>query len=64
MSSEIEWRRSTFSQAGNCFETHFGDGFVLVRNSNLVDGVVLRFTPEEWRAFVLGVKAGEFDDLR
>ncbi len=23
----------------------------------------VRYTPEEWQAFVTGVKAGEFDDL-
>jgi ABC-type amino acid transport substrate-binding protein len=25
------------------------------------DGAALRYTPAEWRAFIAGVKAGEFD---
>jgi hypothetical protein len=36
---------------------------VVVRDSKLApQGPVLTYTPEEWFAFVEGVKAGEFDD--
>jgi hypothetical protein len=37
------------------------DGEVHVRDSKRPDGPVLSFTPSEWRAFVTGVKSGEFD---
>ena len=33
----------------------------LMRDSSKPDGPVLAFTPEEWEAFTLGVKDGEFD---
>jgi hypothetical protein len=32
-----------------------------MRDSKDQDGPVLCFTVEEWKAFVAGVKAGEFD---
>jgi hypothetical protein len=37
------------------------DGEVQVRDGKISDGPVLSYTPEEWAAFVEGVKAGEFD---
>jgi hypothetical protein len=32
-----------------------------VRDSKHPDGPVLRFSAEEWRAFLAGAKTGEFD---
>ena len=32
-----------------------------MRDASDPDGPVLAFTPEEWEAFTLGVKDGEFD---
>jgi hypothetical protein len=40
--------------------TRAGDS-VLVRDSKDPSAVVLAFTPDEWAAFVAGVRAGEFD---
>lgn len=62
-----EWKKSSFSHpAGNqCVEVRgglYGDDSVLVRNSNRPDGHRVRFTREEWNAFIKGVKAGEFDN--
>jgi hypothetical protein len=34
---------------------------VLVRDSKDQEGPVLRFTPGEWRAFLGGVRLGEFE---
>jgi Domain of unknown function (DUF397) len=36
---------------------------ILMRDSKNPDGPVLAFTEAEWRAFIAGVKDGEFDDL-
>ena len=36
---------------------------ILMRDSKDPDGPVLAFTEDEWRAFIAGVKDGEFDDL-
>ena len=34
---------------------------ILLRDSGDPDGVTLVFTPGEWKAFVAGVRDGEFD---
>jgi hypothetical protein len=66
--SEIEgpapvWVKSSLSFAnGNCVEvSDFDGGNVGVRNSRDPAGAVLRFTPDEWHAFIGGVHKGEFD---
>ncbi len=57
------WVKSSLSFAnGNCVEvTGLPEGGVGVRNSRDPDGLVLRFTPGEWKAFLGGVRNGEFD---
>ncbi|GAA2527115.1 DUF397 domain-containing protein [Streptomyces koyangensis] len=58
------WQRSSFSGGGgnNCVETRFQDGVVLLRESEAPE-VVVQMTPEQFAAFVRGVKAGEYDHL-
>lgn len=57
------WVKSSFSFAnGNCVEVaDLPGGHVGVRDSKDPQGLVLRFTPGEWHAFVGGVRNGEFD---
>jgi hypothetical protein len=57
------WVKSSLSFAnGNCVEVAgLSDGGVGVRNSRDSEGLVLRFTPDEWHAFLGGVRNGEFD---
>jgi Domain of unknown function (DUF397) len=57
------WFKSSLSYAnGNCLEAQFlTDGGVEVRNSRDREGPVLSFTPDEWHAFLGGVRNGEFD---
>jgi hypothetical protein len=59
------WVKSSRSNgAGQCVEAaSLGDGRIAVRDSKDPDGPALVFSPEEWSAFVAGVKAGEFDAL-
>ena len=59
----LTWRKSTLSDAqGECVETAvLPDQSVAVRHSRNPGGEVLLYTPAEWRAFVGGVKRGEFD---
>jgi hypothetical protein len=56
------WVKSSLSFAnGNCVEVaDLPDGEVGVRNSRDPDGLVLQFTPDEWSAFLGGVRNGEF----
>jgi Domain of unknown function (DUF397) len=57
------WTKSSLSFAnGNCVEVaNLPGGHVGVRDSKDTAGLALRFTPDEWRAFLGGVRKGEFD---
>jgi Domain of unknown function (DUF397) len=59
------WIKSSLSYAnGNCVEVaSLPGGTVGVRNSRDAAGPVLVFTPDEWHAFVGGVRKGEFDSF-
>lgn len=61
--SELKWHKSSYSaQEGNCVETSvLPDGGRAVRDSKDRSGPMLHFTAAEWKAFVAGVKGGEFD---
>jgi hypothetical protein len=61
---DSEWRKSVRSggNGGNCVEANFSvPGHVGVRDSKDLTRAPLVYTLEEWRAFVGGVKDGEFD---
>ena len=55
------WRTSSYSVGGNCVEVAFADHHVAVRDSKNRNGSVIMFTPDEWGAFLRGVRDGEFD---
>lgn len=58
----IEFRISSFCTGGGCVEVgRLPGGAVAVRDGKDAECAPLVFTPEEWAAFVAGVKAGEFD---
>ena len=59
------WVKSSLSFSnGNCVEVaSLPDGGVGVRNSRHSEGPVLEFTPDEWHAFLGGVRNGEFDSF-
>jgi hypothetical protein len=61
--SDSYWIKSSLSYAnGNCVEVaSLPSGEIGVRNSRDSAGPVLRFTSEEWHAFLGGVRNGEFD---
>ena len=63
LESQPEWVKSSLSYAnGNCVEVaSLPDSEIGVRNSRDAKGTVLRFTPDEWHAFLGGVRNGEFD---
>jgi len=60
-SSGPYWIKSSLSYAnGNCVEVAgLAGGEIGVRNSRDRTGPVLRFTPDEWRAFLGCVRNGE-----
>jgi hypothetical protein len=58
------WRRSSFSDTGNCLEVMaLGDGAVAVRNSNHTERGYLVFSGAELGAWIAACKAGELDDV-
>ena len=59
------WVKSSLSFSnGNCVEVaNLPDGRIGVRNSRDSEGPVLRFTSDEWHAFLGGVRNGEFDSF-
>lgn len=62
---EYSWVKSSLSFSnGNCVEVAgLPDGGVGVRNSRDSRGPVLEFTPDEWHAFLGGVRNKEFDSF-
>jgi Domain of unknown function (DUF397) len=56
------WRRSSFCATSECAEITRRDDTILLRSS-IRPRVVVRFTPEEFRALRLSIQAGELDDL-
>jgi len=62
---DLSWVKSSLSFAnGNCVEVaDLPSGGVGVRDSKDAEGPFLRFTPDEWRAFLGGVRNGEFDRI-
>ena len=61
--SSVEWRKSSFSGSNGCVEVAILDGAVAVRDAKDPAGPVLRFTRDEWAAFLAGVRDGEFDGV-
>jgi Domain of unknown function (DUF397) len=61
--SGSHWVKSSLSFSnGNCVEVaSLADSEIGVRNSRDPQGAVLQFTPDEWHAFLAGVRNGEFD---
>lgn len=63
MTSPITWQKSSFSGSDaeiQCVELAHVDGQILMRESDAPDTVVTT-DRAKLRAFLLGVKAGEFD---
>lgn len=62
--SQAVWHKSSFSNGngGNCVEhSELSDGRHALRHSKHPERTPLIFTDAEWRAFIAGVRAGEFD---
>ncbi|MEV0345569.1 DUF397 domain-containing protein [Nonomuraea sp. NPDC050680] len=61
--SAAVWRKSSRSSdnGGQCVEVAVNlPGVVAVRDSKDPEGPKLIFAPAEWRAFIAGLKSGDF----
>lgn len=61
MSEPRIYTRSSYCGAGHCVEVGIENDGVVVRNSRSPERAAAQFDISEWRAFVEGAKAGEFD---
>ncbi len=54
-----DWRKSSYSMSnGHCVETaRLAGGHIGVRDSKAAEGLVLRFEPGTWSAFLAEVRA-------
>jgi len=57
------WRRSSYCANSGCVDVASVGEQIAVRDSKDPAGPVLLYRRDEFRAFVEGVKSGEFDDL-
>lgn len=60
---DLDWRKSSYSggNGGACVEVADQDGMILVRDTkDHGHGPVHRYTHDEWRAFVTGIRNGKF----
>lgn len=63
ISGKKSWCVSSFCECGACVGVTRQDGQVLVGNASAPKAPVARFTRQEWKAFIVGAKAGEFDEF-
>ncbi len=58
----MAYKKSSFSGSRDprCVEVDIRKDVIHVRNTRQKN-IALEFTPEEWKAFVLGVKSNEFE---
>lgn len=57
----VRWFKSSASGATNCVEVALLGDEILMRDSKAPDTAVLHFGCAEWKAFLAGVRGGEFD---
>jgi len=58
--SPLHWQGPRQCSAGTCVQVATTEDHVYVRDGKHPEGTPLRFTHEEWRAFVASVRDGQF----
>lgn len=59
----LDWRISRTCDGGACVGVARRGKDVFIGNTSNFDSPVSKFTVDEWQAFVVGVKEGDFDSL-
>jgi hypothetical protein len=61
---DLAWRKSSFSGMNGCIEVApMGAGKLAWRDSKNPGEGFFVYDAHEWRSFLKGIRAGEFDDL-
>jgi hypothetical protein len=57
------WRKSSHSNGagGECVEVVQVQSGIAMRDSKASKGLILTVTPATWRAFITGIKTGQYD---
>jgi predicted secreted Zn-dependent protease len=63
LSEDIAWRISSRCDSGQCVGVARRGDSILIVNTNSPMGPVAKFTIDEWRQFLAGVKLGDFDGV-
>jgi hypothetical protein len=59
--SGLAWRKSSASESGSSIEVAISPEAVYIRDSRHRSELVLWFPHEDWAAFLVGARNGEFD---
>jgi predicted secreted Zn-dependent protease len=59
----LTWQVARSCNGGACVRVAHNGNAILIGDSKNPDGPVLPFTRDEWKAFVEGVRQGDFDSL-
>jgi len=59
--SSTKWKKSSLCESACCLEVAVVGNKFAVRDSKQNNSPILFFSKNEWKAFVAGVKKGEFD---
>jgi len=58
--SRLAWRKSSFSESGNCVEIAIQEESVLIRDSKDRNGAVLSVSSSAWREFTHAIRSNYF----
>jgi Domain of unknown function (DUF397) len=61
--SNLSWNVARRCEAANCVMIATNGAEFFIGDSKSPEGLVLTYTRDEWKAFVSGVKEGDFDHL-
>ena len=59
----LDWRISRTCDSGACVEVARSGEYIVIGDTNKLDGAVGAFTLDEWRQFLTGVRLGDFDEI-
>jgi predicted secreted Zn-dependent protease len=59
----VDWRVSRTCEGGACVGVARQGDVVLIGNASNSESPINKFTLDEWRQFLAGVKLGDFDSI-